>query len=107
MLMKIVWGRVKPGTWGKYEETYNRLLSTTAGDVPGLKHRMLARSVQDPDEGYLISFWDSKEEITAYKESTVFKEAILELDECFEGTWWEKLYELRSGLYSRLTLAAS
>jgi len=96
VIVRIVWGRVKPGTWDKYEETYNRLLDPTVGDVPGLRHRLLVRNTKDPDDGYSISYWESEKDIAAYKQSELYKETLSELEDCFVGDWSENAYELRS-----------
>jgi heme-degrading monooxygenase HmoA len=74
MIMRITWGKLRPGTWAEYERAYH---ATVAGKrVPGLRGRWLAQDVNDPDGGFSVSVWDSLEAMQAYEQSTVFKQEI-------------------------------
>ena len=51
MIMRITWGKLRPGTWAEYEQAYH---ATVAGKtVPGLRGRWLAQDINDPDGGFL------------------------------------------------------
>jgi len=74
MIMRITWGKLRPGTWAAYEQAYR---TTVAGKtVPGLRGRWLAQDVQDPDGGFAVSLWDSLEAMQAYEQSAVFRQEI-------------------------------
>jgi heme-degrading monooxygenase HmoA len=74
MMMRITWGKLRPGTWAAYEQAYQ---ATVAGKtVAGLRGRWLAQDVQDPDGGFAVSVWDSLEAMQAYEQSTVFRQEI-------------------------------
>ena len=58
MMVRIIHGKLKPGTWDSYERAYKDAIAK-AGKIPGLKGRWLAHADDDPDAGYTISLWDN------------------------------------------------
>src|SRR5262249_26241586 len=54
MMLRIIHGKLKPGTWESYERAYKEV-TAKAGKIPGLKGRWLAHAVDDPDAGYTMS----------------------------------------------------
>ena len=74
MIMRITWGKLRAGCWPEYEQAYRAAVADKA--VPGLRGRWLAHDVQDPDEGFAVSVWDSLEAMQAYEQSAVFKQEI-------------------------------
>jgi heme-degrading monooxygenase HmoA len=77
MHMRIVWGRVKPGKWEEFEETYRRVLDPARAGIEGLKGRWLVRDISDPDSGYSVSLWDSLEAMAKYETTPLFRETVL------------------------------
>jgi heme-degrading monooxygenase HmoA len=65
MYMRIVWGKIKEGSWDQYEEAYGKAIAASP-DVPGRKGRWLSRDVDDPDAGYSVTLWESKEAMDDY-----------------------------------------
>ena len=65
MFMRIVWGKIKEGSWEAYEEAYKKAVASSPG-VPGRKGRWLSRDMNDPDAGYAITLWESKEAMDEY-----------------------------------------
>jgi heme-degrading monooxygenase HmoA len=59
MMLRIIQGKLKPGTWDSYERAYKDVMKK-AGKIPGLRGRWLARTADDPDAGYTISLWESE-----------------------------------------------
>jgi hypothetical protein len=53
-MVRIIHGKLKPGTWDSYERAYKEAVAK-AGKIPGLKGRWLAHADEDPDAGYTIS----------------------------------------------------
>ena len=53
MMLRIIHGKLKPGTWDAYERAYEDVMAE-AGKIPGLRGRWLAHAVDDPDAGYTI-----------------------------------------------------
>jgi hypothetical protein len=43
MMLRIIHGKLKPGTWDAYERAYKDV-TTKAGKIPGLKGRWLAHA---------------------------------------------------------------
>jgi heme-degrading monooxygenase HmoA len=60
--------RAKPGKADAYQE---RTISSTLGilDAPGFVRRILLRSKQDSDVFFYMSFWDTKEQLLAFRQS--------------------------------------
>ncbi len=75
MFIRIVHGRLKPGTWGAFESAYLKAIGD-AGPVEGLCGRWLVQDVDDPDAGSTISLWASEDQLRAYERSDVLKEKI-------------------------------
>jgi heme-degrading monooxygenase HmoA len=75
MYMRIIWGRLRPGQWEPYEETYKRVLGPHRG-IAGLKGRWLVRDAADPDAGYSVSLWASPEDMRAYERSDLFNKTV-------------------------------
>lgn len=75
MLVRIVRGKLKPGTWSEFEAAYLKAIAD-AGPVEGLCGRWLVQDVDDPDAGSTISLWASEEALRAYERSDVLKEQI-------------------------------
>ena len=59
MRVRIIYGKLKPGTWDAYETAYKEAMQR-AGEIPGLRARWLTRDVANPDAGYSISLWEDK-----------------------------------------------
>lgn len=65
MFIRLTNFRIRPGHWEQNEWGFKK--ASIAGRFdPGLRQRWLVRSAEDPDLGYLLSVWDSKESIDAY-----------------------------------------
>src|SRR5262245_37632321 len=75
MLLRIVRGKVKPGSWNEYEAAYQKVISE-AGPVEGLCGRWLVQDVDDPDSGSTISLWTNEEALRAYEHSDLLKNQI-------------------------------
>ena len=50
MMLRIIHGKLKPGTWDSYERAYKEAVAK-AGKIPGLKGRWLAHADDDPMPG--------------------------------------------------------
>jgi heme-degrading monooxygenase HmoA len=77
MIMRITWGRIHPGKWNEYEQTYNATVIAKSKDIKGLRGRWLAQDMTDKDTGYAVSLWDSIEDMQAYETSEFYKKEIL------------------------------
>jgi heme-degrading monooxygenase HmoA len=76
MMLRIIHGKLKPGTWESYERAYKEV-TAKAGKIPGLKGRWLAHAVDDPDAGYTMSLWADEAAMRAYESSEVLQQTIL------------------------------
>jgi heme-degrading monooxygenase HmoA len=85
MIMRITWGKLRPGTWNEFEQTYH---DKVAGKkLKGLQGRWLAQDVNDPDGGFSVSLWDTQENLQAYEQSEFFQQEIIQsLRPFFGGT---------------------
>ncbi|MGE3643744.1 MAG: antibiotic biosynthesis monooxygenase [Beijerinckiaceae bacterium] len=75
MYLRIINGKLKPGTWDAFEKAYRDVVGE-AGAVPGLRARWLTRDVDNPDAGTTISLWESEAAMDAYENSDVLKNKI-------------------------------
>ena len=75
MFLRIISGKLKPGTWDEFEKTYKEAISD-AGTVEGLRGRWLTRDTTDPDSGTTISLWATESAMEAYENSDVLKNKI-------------------------------
>jgi len=75
MFLRIISGKLKPGTWDEFERTYREAVAA-AGEVNGLRGRWLTRDVDDPDSGTTISLWATESAMDAYERSDVLKNEI-------------------------------
>ena len=85
MIMRITWGKLHPGKWSEFEQTYH---ATVVGkDIKGLLGRWLAQA-QDPDGGFAVSLWESLEDMRADEQSAFFQqEALPALQPYFAGEY--------------------
>ena len=65
MMLRIIHGKLKPGTWDSYESAYKDVMKK-AGKIPGLRGRWLAHATDDSDAGYTMSLWESEAAMKAY-----------------------------------------
>ena len=95
MRVRIIYGRLRPGTWDEYEQAYKEVMSG-AGQIPGLRARWLTRDVDDPDAGYSISLWEDEAAMRAYESSDLLKGTILpKLTPYFSGEYTTTHCEMR------------
>jgi len=95
MHVRIIYGKLKPGTWDAYEAAYKQVMAK-AGAIPGLRARWLTRDAEVPDAGYSISLWQDEEAMRAYESSDLLKNTILpKLTPFFLGDYTTNHCEMR------------
>jgi heme-degrading monooxygenase HmoA len=75
MFLRVIAGKLKPGTWEDYERAYVEA-TQGAGPIEGLCGRWLTRDLDDPDSGTTISLWASEAAMRAYESGDVLKNRI-------------------------------
>jgi heme-degrading monooxygenase HmoA len=65
MFMRITWGRLKPGSFDEYARAYAAAVTSNA--YPGLRHRFLIQDIAQPDTGFSITVWATREAMEAYE----------------------------------------
>jgi heme-degrading monooxygenase HmoA len=87
MFLRVISGKLKPGTWVEFEQAYEKA-TEDAGPVEGLCGRWLTRDLEDPDSGTTISLWTSEEAMRDYEASSLLKTKIQsKLDPFFTGQY--------------------
>jgi heme-degrading monooxygenase HmoA len=71
MIMRITWGKLRPGTWDAFERA-----ALAGKESKGLQGRWLAQDSADPDGGFAVSVWDSSEDLQAYEQSAFFQQEV-------------------------------
>jgi heme-degrading monooxygenase HmoA len=95
MMLRIIHGKLKPGTWDSYERAYKDIMAT-AGKISGLRGRWLAHASDDPDAGYTMSLWESEAAMRAYESSDILQKTILpQLKPFFSGDYTTTRCEVR------------
>jgi heme-degrading monooxygenase HmoA len=95
MMLRIIHGKLKPGTWDAYERAYKDVMAR-AGKIPGLKGRWLAHAVDDPDAGYTMSLWENEAAMSAYEKSDILQKTVLpQLTPFFSGNYSTTRCEVR------------
>jgi heme-degrading monooxygenase HmoA len=95
MLLRIIRGKLKPGTWDAFERAYQAAISN-AGPVEGLRGRWLVQDVDDPDSGSTISLWATEQALRNYESSDLLKSKITaNLAHFFSGQYETRICRVR------------
>ena len=96
MIVRIIRGKLRPGTWEAYEAAYKAVLAEH-GRFKGLVSRWLVRDTVDRDAGYSISLWADEASMKAYESSDTLKNIINpKLQPFFSGEYTTTHCEMRS-----------
>ena len=76
MIMRITWGKVRSGTWADYELAYKSNVLASKATIKGLRARWLVQDLDQSDQGFVMSLWDSLEDVGAYEQSGFFQDVI-------------------------------
>ena len=87
MIMQITRDKLHPGTWSAFKEAYEATVVAKSVDIDGLRGRWLAQDVHDPDAGYVVSRWESLEEMRAYEQSDFYRQEMLPALQPFVVVW--------------------
>jgi quinol monooxygenase YgiN len=94
MVIRISWGKLRPGMWNEFERAFQAYLS--AGTKPkGLRGRLLAQDSTDENAGFAISLWDSMTDMQSYLESPRHNEFVAKLQPFFVGEYKTHHCELK------------
>lgn len=94
MHVRIIRGKLKPGTWDAYERVFQTELC--AAKIPGLKARWLMRDVGDENAGYSVSVWESEAAMRTYEADTATRERLFAaMKPFFTGEFQEHHCEMR------------
>ena len=96
MYVRMVWGKLRPGSWGDYERHYHERVAGASNGVKGLQERQLLRSTEDPDEGISVSIWDSLEDLLEYERGEFRQSLAKEVEHLYRGEYWVKHFEVTS-----------
>ena len=96
MYVRMVWGRLRLGTWDEYERYYNEHIDRVTREMPGFRGRQLLRSTENPDEGTSVTLWDTLEDIRNYDGSPQHQQAAREVEHLYTGEYSVRQYEIRS-----------
>lgn len=87
MMIRITWGKLRPGGWSDFERTYRETVLTKGGSLKGLRGRWLAQDAADKDTGFAVSLWDSPADMQAYEQSPLYREIMAPLQPFFVGEY--------------------
>ena len=96
MFIRMVWGKLRPGSWEEYERHYHERLASSSGNIKGLKERQLLRGTEDPDEGISVSIWETLDDLRAYETGEFRQNVAREMEHLYRGEYWVKHFEISS-----------
>ncbi len=86
-VMRIVWGKIKPGAWTEYKTAYQECCQI-AGRIDGLEGRWLVRDQSDEDAAYSVTIWRDMDALNTYAESDLVKNTLFPmLDPYYVGKY--------------------
>ncbi len=94
MYIRMVWGKLRPGTWQNYERHYHDRVANASNAVKGLQERQLLRSTEDPDEGISVSIWNSVEDLLEYERGDFRQRLAKAVEHLYRGEYWVKHFEV-------------
>jgi heme-degrading monooxygenase HmoA len=77
MIMRITWGKLRPGSWDEFEKTYRATVAAKGQNIKGLRGRWLLQDSQDKDTGFAVSLWESAADMQAYEQSELYQKEFL------------------------------
>ncbi|HEY3697119.1 antibiotic biosynthesis monooxygenase family protein [Phenylobacterium sp.] len=92
--MRFTHGKLKPGAWNDYEQTYREIIAERT-DMPGLLGSMLARDTDDADSGYTVSIWATMQDLQRYESSERSKSVQPRFMSFYAGEFTTRISELR------------
>lgn len=98
MIMRVTWGKIKPGHWERYEQLWNEHAKETSS-TPGLLARWLLRDEAQEDAGYALALWHSNQDFEAYD---LHRPRYPEMEGCFVGQYVTTSCEVRGVNLDRL-----
>jgi len=101
MIMRVTWGKIRPGKWDDYEQLWNEHARATA-DTTGLKARWLLRDTDTEGAGFSLSLWDGSESFEAYSAGGANATAE-QMAGCFVGQYITTVCEVRGAELSGLS----
>ena len=96
MFIRMVWGKLRPGSWEEYERHYHERLASSSGNIKGLTERQLLRGTEDPDEGISVSIWETLDDLRAYETGEFRQNVAREMEHLYRGEYWVKHFEISS-----------
>lgn len=87
MIIRITWGKLRPGSWADFERAYRDTVLTKGKSLKGLRGRWLAQDTGDTDTGFAVSLWDSASDMQAYEASPLYREIMAPLQPFFVGEY--------------------
>jgi heme-degrading monooxygenase HmoA len=99
MIMRVTWGKIRPGLWDKYETLWKANAARSAS-AKGLKGRWLLLDKETADAGYSISLWDRSEDFDDYSKQVVLDK---DMQDCFVGQYVTTVCDVRGAEIEMLT----
>ena len=77
MIMRITRCKLHRGTWRGFEQAYKETVVAKGAEVDGLRGRWLVQDDDDPETGYAVSLWDSREAMWVHEQSAFYMHEVL------------------------------
>jgi len=87
MIMRITWGKLRPGSWSDFEKMYNATVAAKGRAIKGLRGRWLLQDTEDKDTGFAVSLWDNLSDMETYEQGALYREIMAPLQPFFVGEY--------------------
>lgn len=94
-LMRITWGKVRPGGWPTFVDAFNRSVDPSH---PGLLRRSLARDRNDPDSFFIVAVWRTEQDMLDARTKQFMSCLVPHLLGDYTGSVCELIYEAPSSI---------
>ena len=96
MYVRMIWGKLKRGSWDDYSRIYHEIVDGITKDTKGFRGRQLLRSTENADEGLSVTIWDNLDDLRAYDRSAGRQEATRKVEHLHTGDYWVRTFEVES-----------
>lgn len=91
MIMRVSWGKIRPGMWDRFEQLWKESAARMDGTA-GLAGHWLLRDTEQENAGYSMSLWESAAAMNAASE---MRQLTPEMNDCFTGQYVLTTCEVR------------
>lgn len=94
MYIRMTFFKLKPGKMGELRELYNKEVIAAHKGHKGIRFVHLLESLENKDEGFSVTAWDTKADIETYERSGDYERLVAKFKDMYDGEPVLKSYEV-------------